>query len=525
MLSSTTFNAIIDALPKKLEEHFTNYILHDAELVSLLYSMIQEHADEYELMFQCSPQTPSSFSDVVWLSFYSLDYFDEASPSSVITDSLNKIRKTHYNTKNYWSKRIIAEYNEFQKDGLAKKNGMLITYIQACNIPGSKVDIMRAIASEATIYMKNPDSFLIDYKFYGSIGDSRRISFYLTDIGNCIANIVLRDWYGSLTGYRTRIGYSTQDGIFHLPMQRNTLEARPVLSEDGVIQLVSEKFSTPDGQSLQYIFSEEDVPQDVSLSILESPGTLELMAEKYNWSLKSEPLNASDAVILNFIYNKITMYNIIYAKPIHFQLLELRNYLGQESYHRDVYERLLTSLFKLSNYQLRYEDNTSQKDTARYHLFDIEVIRNDARMAYTECIVMPSNYMMDKIQRNRDEVVLTRLYKSLPTSQGKLIFTFFQSLRIKNLVLSGSTDKPCVVKIPMGTLQLSFRVSSLRTLKRTLEPTLMFMLEHEIGICEYSFEKKYLSVTFLPLNNIERGIYDGNGQKNDMLLLAEPDCP
>ena len=422
-------------------------------------------------------------------------------------------RQEYHQIAPHISNGTISPFSGMEKNKLYK---FAVSYIaiqeQVKNnkerIYNNIIECISDIYTQIELWHLNKDTFLTEYNFFNTCTLKKQYEYLLIDLKLClfetIKNIFSSDINKTMMSIPKDI--STHP-YFHF--QNNTS-----------IDIISEAI---------LIGSEQSEPKEVYKGIehINEFASVALSdADKPDVKIVSSPLNSIDWSIYISVYNKITLATFknpfIYCSlpDICYEIFGNQpDYTKRKSYYL---KTTYNSIKKLLSYKLKLEGSHDSKTHLLYvdMLGELSEIITDEKtqkdtLKYYENINFKLAVPLSMLQiweTQKNDIIMTKVYNQLQTSQAKALFCFIQTIRIKQYAQEEEkTDRHYII-IYVNDIKQRFNFSQIKPNRMIaiINSELEKLKESNVGILnyEYNSELKRYIIEMPPFSEIEKKIYN-----------------
>lgn len=368
------------------------------------------------------------------------------------------------------------------------------------------IDCISDIYNQIDAWHLSKNSFLTEYNFFNNLTLQKQYDYLLYDLKICLLETIKKEFQYDVNKTTISIPKDiTSHPYFYL--QNNTS-----------IELMSELIEV-NGKNMYKGVEHLDEYASVALN--------DAIPAKSGVKITASPLNAIDLGLYINIYNKINLST--FKDPyIYTSLSELCNEMfgEQEGFKKKKKRYLQTtyeSIQKLLNSKLCLEGESKEKKHLLYIdllgefteiVFNTSIKDTNSAKYYEQIqlkIAIPQS-MLSLWENKKNDIVMTKVYNQISSSQSRALFCFIQTERIKQYSQQEEHTKKHIVTISLSTFKQRFNFAHLKPNRMIaiINDTLEDLKENNIGILDFWYDKnnKNYIIEMLPFSEIEKQIYN-----------------
>lgn len=288
----------------------------------------------------------------------------------------------------------------------------------------------------------------------------------------------------------------------------------PSIIDSGKTVAFSYENVSEDGKRVRITVAEVPVPTLKEMSLEEQERQLALISEEVG---KSKKLTSFDAIVLQVIYQHLNALNI-HNSAIYFTYGKFAEecFQVERNLHESDYNKIETSLKKLSTYSIAYEAedvDTLSIGHRLLYLSGYDIKRNkskedgakDYNYSASLEIYISENFRNEWLKAKNYEI-FTSIYKQVSDATQRLLLFPLQRERLR--VLASKAENKSVLEF-LFFLRMVDYSGEKKYFKRILKNHLDELKEKGILIKEFSFYRtKHVVIEWLELTDLEREVYE-----------------
>lgn len=398
----------------------------------------------------------------------------------------------------------------------------------------NKQDYIDASYREIEQWKKDGD-YIFKFRFFSNLDNSRRMSYFITDLELEIVTIITRKYYGKYDGNITSLPeYFVRNPFFSF--KPDTKEGELSVEDDRVVSKSVYKYIDEETNSVNVVETiiDEKIGNFTSYDEKEKDYLISQLRNQGALKTSFDVLDTRDEAVLATIYSSFSADSLSEDWVKYKGRSFVGQVLGKSTFRARDVKQVLNSLDKLASTVLRAEQHDESGNLigrGTLSFFDVRYgiagnsnstvsvsldVANQNQIHYSTSMELPekiltSNDLMIEIAPSaylktiwRERInteIYTKHYLEIGSSKAKAIMMLIQNERIRLYPQSKLFFSYATLR---SRLHLEIK---LNVLKRDLSQQLQEMIDKKIIVDSFNFGTSGLTVYLLPFTQLEKILY------------------